>query len=431
MRVLVLGAYGLIGSAVADRLVRDGHEVVGLGRDPSALARGRADVRWVRADLSKLTAEKDWTPLLEGVDCVVNAAGALQDGARDRVAAVQRDAMVALYRACEGSGVRRVVQVSAVGAEPTAATDFLRTKAEADASLMASALEWVVLRPGLVLAPQAYGGTALLRALASMPGAMPMVFGSRPVQTVSIDDVAMAVAGAVSGAVPGGTLVDLVEDERHRLSDAVRRLRAWLGYPPAPVLALPDAVAGPAALIADLLGRLGWRSPLRSNAMASIRAGVTGDPSGWRDLTGRRLSSLDETLAAMPATVQERWFARLWLLRPLALATLAGFWIASGVVGLVRLDAAAGVLTGAGMSETAARSVVVAGSLADVVLGGAVMVRRWCRAGLLGMLGLSAGYLAAAAVLAPAVWADPLGPMIKVFPGMVLTLFALAVLEDR
>lgn len=431
MRVLVLGAYGLIGSAVVGRLVRDGHAVVGLGRDPAALARGRADVRWVRADLSRLTTAEDWAPLLDGIDCVVNAAGALQDGARDRVAAVQREAMIALHRACEALAVRRVVQVSAVGAEPAAETDFLRTKAEADAALMASALEWVVLRPGLVLAPQAYGGTALLRALASMPGAMPVVFGSRPVQTVSIDDVAGAVADAVSGTVPSGTLADLVEDERHRLSDVVRRLRAWLGCPPAPVLALPDAVAGPVARIADLLGRLGWRSPLRSNAMASIRAGVIGDPSGWRGLTGRRLSSLDETLAAMPATVQERWFARLWLLRPLALATLAGFWIASGAVGLVQFDAAAAVLTGAGMSEAAARSVVVAGALADVALGGAVLVRRWCRAGLLGMLGLSAVYLAAAAVLAPAVWADPLGPMVKVLPGMALTLFALAVLEDR
>ncbi len=431
MRVLVLGAYGLIGGSVVDRLVRDGHAVVGLGRDPVALARGRADVEWVGADLSRLTTAEAWVPLLDGIDCVVNAAGALQDGARDRVAAVQRDAMIALYRACEARGVRRVVQVSAVGAEPAAQTDFLRTKAEADAALMASALEWVVLRPGLVLAPQAYGGTALLRALASVPGAMPVVFGSCPVQTVSIDDVAGAVADAVSGTVPSGTLADLVEDERHRLSDVVRRLRAWLGYSPVPALALPDAAAGPVATVADLLGRLGWRSPLRRNAMASIRAGVVGDPARWRDLTGRGLSSLDETLAAMPATVQERWFARLWLLRPLALATLAGFWIASGAVGLVQFDAAAAVLTGAGMSEAAARSVVVAGALADVALGGAVLVRRWCRGGLLGMLGLSTAYLAAAAVVAPVLWADPLGPMLKVVPGMVLTLFALAVLEDR
>lgn len=431
MGVLVLGAYGLIGRAVVDRLISDGQTVVGLGRDPVQIARGRPEVRWIRADLAELTNEVSWRPLLAGIDCVVNAAGALQDGARDRVTAVQRDAMTALYRACEAAAVRRVVQVSAVGADPAANTDFLRTKAAADAALAASALEWVVLRPGLVLAPQAYGGTALLRALASVPGILPLVHADSPLQTVSIADVAEAVSMAVAGEVPGGTTADLVEDERHTLREVARRVRAWLGLPPAVEIAVPAVVGAMIALAADLLGRLGWRSPLRSNAMAAIRAGVVGDPSDWRGLTGRRLSSLDETLAALPSTVQERWFARLWLLRPAVLGVLSAFWIVSGVVGLLQLDAAAAVLVDAGIDGRLAVLAALAGAVADIALGSAVIVRRWSRAALLGIVALTLGYLAAATALVPALWADPLGPLVKVVPAAMLALVALAVLEDR
>ncbi|WP_420813175.1 NAD(P)H-binding protein [Methylobacterium currus] len=72
--------------------------------------------------------------------------------------------MRALFRACAEAEIRRVVQVSTVGAAPDARTAFLRTKDAADAALAQADLDWTILRPGLVLAPTAYGGTALLRA---------------------------------------------------------------------------------------------------------------------------------------------------------------------------------------------------------------------------------------------------------------------------
>ena len=70
MRVLVTGAYGLIGSAVLARLHRDGHEVTGAGR---AIAEGRLRApyaRWIEADYHKLTLTGDWLALLEGIEAV-------------------------------------------------------------------------------------------------------------------------------------------------------------------------------------------------------------------------------------------------------------------------------------------------------------------------------------------------------------------------
>ena len=126
MNVLVLGAYGLIGQAVAGRLLTGGAPVVGLAR---SARRGRATLptaRWIEADISHLLTPADWAPYLDGIDAVVNAAGALQSGRNgEDLSRLQRDAIVALIEASETAGVTRFVQISAPGAGPTASTTFL------------------------------------------------------------------------------------------------------------------------------------------------------------------------------------------------------------------------------------------------------------------------------------------------------------------
>src|SRR5688572_6795314 len=117
MRVLVTGAYGLIGSAVLLRLHRDGHELVAAGRRIAEARRRAPYARWVEADYRKLTLAGDWLPLLEDIDAVVNCVGVLQDGARDNVRRVHVEATTAMFAACERIGLRRVIHISAIGAE--------------------------------------------------------------------------------------------------------------------------------------------------------------------------------------------------------------------------------------------------------------------------------------------------------------------------
>ena len=431
MRVLVLGGYGLIGEAIVNELLREGFEVAGLGRTVAPARRRCPQAEWISADLSQLATVDDWRPLIAGRDAVVNAAGALQDGWRDDVRAVQERAIIALIEACEAEGVAHFVQVSAVGAAANAATSFFRTKAVADAALRASRLRWAILRPGLVVAPAAYGSTGLVRALAGFPFAVPLVMAEKPVQTVDVADVARAVRSVLRGELPAGTDVDLVEDKSRSLGELVMLFRARLGLPPGPVMHFPSWLSRPVTLCADALGWLGWRSPLRSTAMSAIASGVTGNPEPYRALTGRSLSTLPETLARLPAGVQELWFARLWLLKPAILGGLALFFFLSGVIGLVRFDAAMSVLMERGVPHNAAFLAVAGGSLADIVLGLAVLIRRTARLSLIGMAFLTAGYAAAAAIVTPDLWADPLGPLVKTLPVILLCLAGLAVLEER
>jgi hypothetical protein len=75
--------------------------------------------------------------------------------------------------------------------------------------------------------------------------------------------------------------------------------------------------------------------------------------------------------------------------------------------------------------------IVLAGGVADILIGLAVAFRRTSRAGLYAALAITLFYLAAGTLLLPGLWADPLGPLLKALPIMVLNLIAIAILEDR
>jgi hypothetical protein len=59
---------------------------------------------------------------------------------------------------------------------------------------------------------------------------------------------------------------------------------------------------------ADILGYLGWRSPLRSTALDVMANGVVADPAAYVRIVGKPPRSLNDILRHYPATVQERWF---------------------------------------------------------------------------------------------------------------------------
>lgn len=428
MRILVIGAYGLLGGYVAARLVGEGHEVVGLGRETRVARRRFPKVRWINADLRDMNADR-WAALLGSIDAVVNCAGALQDGPRDDLRAVHVRAVTELARACELRGVRRLVHISAVGVERGEGR-FQHTKHEAEAALQATNLDWIILRPGLVLAPAAYGGSALLRGLAAFPFAIPAIRPDAIVQVVSVDDVALAVVRALT--VPrAGFACDLVSAERTSLGDILRAFRSWLGLPDTRVIAVPLWVAAVTASAADGLAWLGWRSPMRSATMRQLAGGVIGDSDEANSRLGLSPRGLVETLSGWPSGVQERWFAHLYFLKPAMLVTLAVFWAVSGIVGFMSHSQAAGLLTGAGIPPGMADACVVGGSILDLSLAFLVSIRATAPLALRAMIVVTAGYLLAASVWVPQLWADPMGPLVKSLPAAVLAIVCLAVMDER
>ena len=275
MKILILGGNGFIGSAVLKRLSELGHEVTGLGRNLDAAERRFAGIRFVRADLAEMSTPEGWAALIGRHEVIVNCAGALQDGLRDDLAAVQQRAMLALIAAAETAGNRLIVQISARTDGAARDLPFLATKRQADEALKSSGVDHVILRPGLVVGRNAHGGTALIRALASFPFAIPAVHGKSAVAAVALDDVVEAAVRAIDGWLSPGSDVELAHPEHLTLDAVLEKHRTWLGLKPAPVLSMPAWLA-----VADALDRDGGDGRRRRaqrcsqhNALRAVLAG--------------------------------------------------------------------------------------------------------------------------------------------------------------
>nr|WP_246526314.1 SDR family oxidoreductase [Plastoroseomonas hellenica] len=428
VHVLLIGATGLIGTAVLARLQAEGLRLRLLAR--GAAPAGAAGAGWVRRDLRAMLRPEDWLPLLDGIDAVVNCAGVLQDSGRDATAAVHRDAPVALFTACEAMGIRRVIHVSALGAEKESLSPFSATKRAAEAALMARDLDWVILRPSVVLGRAAYGGSALFRGLASLP-VLPRIADAGRIQPVQLDDVAETVARLLRPGAPSRVAMALAGPEALSFEAVVARYRRWLDRRPARSIGVSPGLMRLAYRLGDLAGVLGWRPPIRSTARREMVRGAEGDPAAWTRLIGIVPRSLDAALAAEPASVQERWFARLYLLKPLLIVVLALFWMLTGVISLGPGYAMGEALMREGGAGALSGASVIAGGIADLAIGAALLHRRSARPALLAALALSVAYLVAGTLILPRLWADPLGPLLKVAPILMLHLVALATLEDR
>ena len=427
MRVLLTGATGFIGSAVLARLAAEGHDVRAVARRPGA---GLTPAEWCNLDLARTTDAAAWRPLLEDMDAVVHCAGVLQDGPGDSSRGVHVEGTAALYRACEDAGVRRVVHVSAIGVDREPLSTFSASKKLGEEALMARALDWVILRPSVVTGRAAYGGSALIRGLAALPVLFRLP-GTGPMQVVQLDDLVETILFFLRPDAPARFACDVAGPERLSLEEVILTYRRWLRLGEPRRVAAPRWFAALLYRLGDLAGLLGWRPPVRSNARREFVRGAVGDPRSWTEVTGIRPRSLAQALAAEPASVQERWFARLYILKPVVLAGLSLFWIATAVVSLTAgWNTGLGYMREAGLGAAGAPG-IVAGAAADCLVGLGIVLRKTAKPALYAALGLSVFYLMAGSFLLPRLWADPLGPMMKILPVIALNLAAIAIVDDR
>ena len=436
-RILVFGASGLLGHYLARDLGARGHVVVTAARRFTHAQRSALPGPIVELPLVEAGSERLAEILAaHAITLVVNCIGVLQDGRGGRTRSAHGD-FVAHLVAALGMVERPIplIHVSIPGDRAADRTDFSRTKRQGDDLIVASGLPHAILRPGFVVAPAAFGGSALIRALAAAPFELPKAERNRPFHAVAIADVAETVAG-LADRWSSGTWSDVDWDVMHpeptNVGEVVAAHRRWLGSSPSRRITLPAWLLNLGAWTADLAGNLGWRPPIRSTALAELRRGVRGDPGPWLTATGLGPQPLADMLREIPATVQERWFARLYLLKGLIVAALVVFWLASGLIALtIAYPAALGILTSHGFPVPVAHAVTVVSSLLDIAVGLAIAHRRTCRMGLRMGIAVSLFYMAGAALITPDLWVEPLGALVKTGPAIVLMLVGLAVLDER
>ncbi|WP_461495195.1 SDR family oxidoreductase [Pyruvatibacter sp.] len=427
MKVGLIGAHGFIGSHVARRFVRAGHEVTGFGRDLDLGRRLVPTVEWRPCDLNTDTDPQIWADRLEGCDVLVNCAGVLQKTSRDDPAAIHGAATCALFDGALKAGVRRIIHVSALGADDDVDTEYSRSKRVADKYLAELDTDWIILKPSLVVARECYGGTAMVRMLAGLPGLVVIPEQANIVfQPVAMDDLTDGILRLSDANAPSRLTLAVTGPAIQDLTDIVQTIRAWLGFGPARMLAVPGWAMRPAILAADLLGYLGVETALRSTSFKQTEKPNTADHVPFEEATGLKVQPIGTALAHDPASRADRRDARLAAPLIALRVLLAFFWIATGIVTLAGIthaaQADAALALTALVGSTATLAAIIATSCLDVMLGVWLITARdlWrpCAAQIL----LSLGYIGGLTLLAPDMWADPLGPLLKVLPIIGATL---------
>jgi nucleoside-diphosphate-sugar epimerase len=289
MKILLCGATGFVGRALAHALAQAGHQVL------PGVSRSRGLPGEVPMDFTREHAVADWLPRLQGVDAVVNAVGVLRDTPRRPIAAIHTDAPVALFDACAQAGVRRVVQISALGVQE-GDTDYASTKRAADTHLLAlhaqGQIQATVVRPSVIFGA---GGdsTALFMTLARLPlRVLPRPVIEARIQPVAVGELAEAV-GHLVDQPDAATLLAAVGPEPVGMADFVCSLRMQAGHGAGWQIPLPGWLTRLSARAGDWVPV----SPWCSTTLAMLAQDNVAGPAAFAAVLGRSATPYHGLLA--------------------------------------------------------------------------------------------------------------------------------------
>ncbi len=273
MNILLLGGSGFIGRRAARHLSEAGHSV----RTPA------------HAELDFLRPSRDAAmPLLEGCDAVMNCVGVMSRHA-DILETVHHHTPALLARCAKEAGVRRWVQLSALGADPAAAVAFVSSKGRGDEAVAAE-LPAAVARPSVVFGR---GGASceLFIKLARLPVLPLPEGGAFDLQPVHAADVADGLCRLLANPPENGAPVNMTGRLKTTLAGYLAILRQTLhGKAPAKILPVPLALLRPALPLANILSN-GFLSPA---SITLLQQGSCADPAPFAALLGRKPLGADE-----------------------------------------------------------------------------------------------------------------------------------------
>ncbi|MCH2453528.1 MAG: complex I NDUFA9 subunit family protein [Halobacteriales archaeon] len=161
MKIVVFGGTGFIGKVLCNELAGKNQEVISVGKRKSGheftQGWGFTRIPSTRGILHRQGDIEDYEfveECLEGVEVVYNlvALSPLYQprGGNKKHDEIHRRGTENIVRAAEKCGVKRMIHMSAVGANSNAETAYLRAKGNAEKIVKKSSLEWCIFRPSVV-----------------------------------------------------------------------------------------------------------------------------------------------------------------------------------------------------------------------------------------------------------------------------------------
>ncbi len=225
MNILITGASGFIGRNLIASLLKSNHAITACIHQSEL----PFDIKIFRIDFAKMLKITDWLPLLIGIDVVINCVGIISENRKHSFDVMHHLAPLTLFKACERTHVKRVIQVSALGADESALVAFHKSKKLADDYLGNTSLEWFILRPSLVYGK---GGKSfkLFKRLSNLPFIPLIGDGQQLIQPVSIKRMVAVIEKCIEAKQTNLTL-DVVGNKAISYKQWVQQLRSKKSSP--------------------------------------------------------------------------------------------------------------------------------------------------------------------------------------------------------
>lgn len=275
--ILVIGGTGFIGSQVIARLARGAAPRITVPTRRYESSKHLLVMPTVRTVVADIHDEAALERLMDGVDAVINLVGILQSRRGPAgtaygpdFARVHVDLPRKIVAACERRGIKRLVHVSAIGADVQAPSMYLRSKAAGEAAVLSSPeIVTTVLRPSVVFGEQDHF-LNMFAALQKLFPVVPLGGAEARFQPIYVGDVAEAVVAVVQRQIGAGKIFELAGPQIYTLRQLVHLAGIYAGHPRT-IIGLPSTLASVQAFCLEHLpGQLMSRDNLASMRIDNI-----------------------------------------------------------------------------------------------------------------------------------------------------------------
>ncbi len=236
MKIFLAGGTGFIGGHVRRALLRQGHEIRLLVH-----RRGDGEEQGVEQVEGDVTEPGTFAPLVEGCDATINLVGIIRESPVKGITfeRLHVEATRNVIKAATMTGVRRHLQMSALGSRPGAAAKYHQTKFRAEEEVRGSGLDWTIFRPSIVFGPEDDFVNKFAGYIRSYP-ALPVIGdGKYRLQPISADDVARCYTMALEMPETIGKTFELCGPDRLPYNDILDIIGRVMGKQHVPKIYSP------------------------------------------------------------------------------------------------------------------------------------------------------------------------------------------------
>jgi uncharacterized protein YbjT (DUF2867 family) len=284
--VTVFGGSGFVGTQAVRYLAKAGWRIRVAVRNPNLAYRMRllGDVGQIDVVQANVRDIPSLERALEGATASLNLVGLLYETGRQGFEAVHVEGARNIAQAARTMGVARVVQVSALGADPASASAYARTKAAGEAAVRELYPDATIVRPSIVFGA-GDGFFEKFAGMAQMSPVLPLVGGGTTrFQPVFVGDVGQALARVVTDPATAGRTYELGGPAAFSFKALMEMLLAETGQRRL-LLPLPFGVASLMGSLAGL-GAFLIKPPITADQVELLRSDnvVSGQHPGLAEL---------------------------------------------------------------------------------------------------------------------------------------------------